>query len=268
MSQRFSAYFVRFRLRVRRAGALAALAAFVTLEVSTGALGFSRSAEAGEAPLVRLHSIDPTIEQDIRYAGSNNFTGRPVPGYEAPSCWLRPAVAKALSSVQADLARLDPPLGLKVFDCYRPRRSVAAFMAWAGEAEDRQARAYHPGLARSSLVPRGYIGRTSLHSRGIAVDLTLVRRVPAASGTRAGASDRPCTQGAGDGDGLDMGTTFDCFDPRSHTDASGLTAAQRGARQTLRRTMEKHGFQNYAREWWHFTYGTADDGRAFDVPVR
>ena len=30
-----------------------------------------------------LRDIDPSILQDIRYAGSNNFTGRPLPGYEA-----------------------------------------------------------------------------------------------------------------------------------------------------------------------------------------
>ena len=71
-----------------------------------------------------------------------------------------------------------------------------------------------------------------------------------------------------DGASLDMGTTFDCFDRKSHTDAPGLTGEQRKARQLLRRVMEQQGFANYAKEWWHFTFSGADDGRSFDVPIR
>ena len=44
------------------------------------------AAAAAEMPkdFVYLRNVDPTIEQDMRYAGSKNFTGRPVPGYDAP----------------------------------------------------------------------------------------------------------------------------------------------------------------------------------------
>ena len=31
-----------------------------------------------------LRDIDGSIIQDIRYAGPDNFTGKPVPGYDAP----------------------------------------------------------------------------------------------------------------------------------------------------------------------------------------
>src|SRR6266581_3707137 len=78
---------------------------------------------------VHLRAIDPTIAQDIRYAGSDNFVGRPLPGYEAAECILRQEVAAALKRVQADLAAAG--LSLKVYDCYRPARAVRAMAAWA-----------------------------------------------------------------------------------------------------------------------------------------
>src|SRR5215470_18930015 len=53
---------------------------------------------------VYLRNVDPTIAQDIRYAGADNFVGRPLPGYEAAECILRHDVAAALKRVQADLA--------------------------------------------------------------------------------------------------------------------------------------------------------------------
>ncbi len=32
--------------------------------------------------------------------------------------------------------------------------------------------------------------------------------------------------------------------------------------------MRRHGFTNYRREWWHFSYNGADDGAAYDLPIR
>ena len=52
---------------------------------------------------VYLRDIDPTIQQDMRYAGANNFTGQTVPGYDAPECVLVRQAAEALKHVQADL---------------------------------------------------------------------------------------------------------------------------------------------------------------------
>jgi D-alanyl-D-alanine dipeptidase len=42
----------------------------------------SLPASAAEMPadFVYLRDIDPTIQQDMRYAGADNFTARPVPG--------------------------------------------------------------------------------------------------------------------------------------------------------------------------------------------
>ncbi|WP_348644026.1 hypothetical protein [Mesorhizobium sp. B4-1-3] len=40
------------------------------------------------AGFVRLADVDPTIRQDIRYAGRENFLRRKVDGYDAPTCIL------------------------------------------------------------------------------------------------------------------------------------------------------------------------------------
>ena len=51
---------------------------------------------------MRLAEVAPSIRQEIRYAGSDNFTGRPVPGYAAAECWLRKEAALALAAAQTD----------------------------------------------------------------------------------------------------------------------------------------------------------------------
>ena len=65
-----------------------------------------------------------------------------------------------------------------------------------------------------------------------------------------------------------MGTSFDCFSTKSYTRAGGLTVEQRQRRDRLVRAMARHGFVNYKREWWHFSYPAADPRREYDFPVR
>jgi D-alanyl-D-alanine dipeptidase len=86
-------------------------------------------ASAAEMPkdFVYLSDVDPSIEQDMRYAGADNFTGRKVLGYDAPECVLVRQAAEALKAVQAEVKAKG--LSLKVYDCYRPRQAVAAFVA-------------------------------------------------------------------------------------------------------------------------------------------
>ena len=74
---------------------------------------------------VYLGEVDPTIKQDIRYAGSHNFIGRPVRGYQAAECVLTEQAARALAAVQKELAPRN--LSLVMWDCYRPARAVADF---------------------------------------------------------------------------------------------------------------------------------------------
>jgi zinc D-Ala-D-Ala dipeptidase len=78
---------------------------------------------------VYLRDVDPTIVQDIRYAGSHNFVGRPIRGYLAAECILSAAAANALKAVQRMLA--EKKLSLIVWDCYRPKRAVDDFFRWS-----------------------------------------------------------------------------------------------------------------------------------------
>jgi zinc D-Ala-D-Ala dipeptidase len=226
---------------------------------------------AGEMPsrFVYLRDIDPTITQEMRYAGAGNFTGHAVPGYEAPECVLVRDAAEALKAVQAELR--SKGLGLKVYDCYRPARAVAAFVAWAKTPDDPQAKAVHyPAIDKQALFP-GYIATRSSHSRGATVDLTLVPLNGASGAVAAEGHAAPCTapkdKRALDAS-LDMGTGFDCFDVKANTDASGLSTEERGNRATLVEAMRRHGFENYDKEWWHYTLKPEPyPDTIFDFPI-
>jgi len=206
----------------------------------------------------------------MRYAGRDNFTGHPLPGYDAPECLLRRPIALALKRVQAELAAKD--LSLKVYDCYRPTRAVAAMAAWARDTKATpDTSRFYPKLDKSKLFALGYISGHSAHSRGVAVDLTVVKRdaaPPARFDPAAGygACTAPQANRAPD-DSLDMGTGFDCFDVKSHTANALIAPAQAANRRILLDAMRRHGFTNYKREWWHFSFDSADDGRAFNAPI-
>jgi D-alanyl-D-alanine dipeptidase len=229
-----------------------------------------QSARAEEMPgdFVYLRDIDPSIQQDMRYAGSNNFTGEKVPGYNAAECVLVRQVADALKGAQTELR--SKGLSLKVYDCYRPARAVAAFVAWSKLPDDPRQKALHyPDLAKSELFP-AYIATRSSHSRGATVDITLVPLDgPRQTETSPSSGGVPCTAPqAGLRHSLDMGIGFDCFDPKANTDAPGLTKEQQHNRKLLLDIMSRHGFQNYSQEIWHFTLkGEPYPDTVFDFPI-
>ncbi len=195
---------------------------------------------AGEMPqgFVYLRDVDPSIQQDMRYAGAANFLGHAVRGYDAAECVLVSQAANGLKAVQAELAAKQ--LSLKVYDCYRPARAVASFVDWAKEPDDPKAKSiYYPALEKRALFP-GYIATRSGHSRGSTMDLTIV---PIGSTAPSEASIEQsiaaCTSPARASDNsLDMGTSFDCFDTKANTAASGLTDAERNNRGAPRRSHE------------------------------
>lgn len=192
---------------------------------------------------VRLSDVAPQVRQDIRYAGRDNFTGRPVPGYSAPECWLRRDVAQALARVADDLAR--GGWRLVVYDCYRPARATTAFMRWAGDPADQARKTeYYPRIEKHRLFALGYIARTSSHSKGTAVD--------------AGAERT-------DGTPLSFGTPFDMFDTLSASASREVGEEARANRDRLAAAFRSQGFSPYAREWWHFGFGSG--GAAYDVPI-
>ena len=171
-----------------------------------------------DAVLVDVRAVDSTIQVEARYATANNFTGAPLPGYNAPRALLRREAAAALARVQARLRTGD--LGLRVFDGYRPVRATLAMVDWAERT------------GRRALLDSGYIARRSRHNLGVAVDLTLIDLV---TGTE-----------------VPMGTPFDTFTEAAHT--ANAEGRVRRYRQILVRAMESEGFANYEQEWWHFSY--------------
>ena len=184
-----------------------------------------------DSVLVDVRSADSTIQVDARYATANNFTGAPLPGYEAPRALLRREVAAALARVQERLRTGD--MGLRVFDGYRPVRATLAMVDWAERT------------GRRALLDSGYIARRSRHNLGVAVDLTLV---DLATGTE-----------------VPMGTPFDTFTEAAHTANAG--GRVRRYREILVRAMESEGFVNYDQEWWHFSY-PVEGAVPFDRVVR
>jgi zinc D-Ala-D-Ala dipeptidase len=214
------------------------------------------SALAGSAlpeGFVYLRDIDPTIVQDVRYAGSHNFVGRPIRGYLAAECILSVSAANALEEVQRKLAEKE--LSLIVWDCYRPKRAVDDFLQWSKDpAHFEMKTEFYPRTDKEKLFALGYLAKPSAHSRGSTVDLGIV---PTAfsSAPNPSQSLKACTSPKGERfeDGtIDFGTGYDCLDVLANTSnaRAGRTALRN--RQTLRSYMQAAGFRPYAREWWHF----------------
>jgi D-alanyl-D-alanine dipeptidase len=243
----------------------------VVLTVSAVLAAIPASAAEMPKDFVYLRDVDPSIQQDMRYAGADNFTGRKVPGYDAPECVLVRQAAEALKEVQAGVKAKG--LSLKVYDCYRPAQSVAAFVAWAKAPDDPGEKAVHyPALAKSELFPQGYIAAVSSHSRGATLDLTLVPLdgetvQPSTGGNALGACTAPAAMREAD-TSIDMGTGFDCFDVKANTAVSGLSTEQQQNREMLVDAMARHGFKNLDKEWWHYTLENEPyPETVFDFPI-
>ena len=98
--------------------------------------------------LIELTTLDPTIRLDVRYATTNNFTGRQL--YSQPRAFLAAPAAQALLNVHR-AAQLKG-FGLTIYDAYRPWRVTKAL--WD---------ATPPGLQRNYVAnPK----RGSKHNRG------------------------------------------------------------------------------------------------------
>ena len=184
-----------------------------------------------ESLLVDVQRLAPDIRVEMRYATSNNFTGAPLPGYEANRALMRREAAAALAKVQQGLRGRG--LGLLVYDAYRPVRATEAMVAWTER------------VRRQDLIRDGYIASRSRHNLGVAIDLTLID--------------------LDTGLPLEMGTAYDEFSVAAHTaNAIGRVAEHR---RWLVEAMESEGFTNYEQEWWHFSFEVPNPLR-FDAIVR
>ncbi len=160
---------------------------------------------------VEVIRLDNSIILDIRYATANNFVNEVL--YDCPRCFLRKEVAVALVNIQKELNKKG--LGLKLYDCYRPR--PIQWKLWN--------KVPNPDYVAD---PR----KGSMHNRGLAVDLTLVDE---------------------QGHELDMGTDYDFFGREAHHSYTGLSKEVHQNRQILLSIMKKHGFRSTITEWWHYS---------------
>jgi len=203
-----------------------------------------------------IRTVAPDVLMDIRYHTPHNFVGTRVDGYKAPKCYLTRQAARALAGAQKELVASG--LSLKIYDCYRPQKAVNHFVRWAAALDDTATKAeFYPEVDKKNLFKDGYIAQKSGHSRGSTVDLTIVT-IPAAPQEKylphknLRACFLPRERRFRD-NGIDMGTGFDCFDVKSHTLNRTIETSPRLHRALLKTIMEKHGFVNYDKEWWHYT---------------
>lgn len=241
----------------------------VMIALVVAAIARSATAQTLPGGFVYLGDIDPTIRRDIRYAGTNNFVGRPLAGYGAAECVVKRDVGLALKRVQVELS--SQHLSLKMLDCYRPEHAVHDMVVWARNGQETPAeRRYNPAFSKKDLFRLGYIAEHSGHSTGAAVDLTLVdlkadnSQVFDPNKTYADCT-APAAVRAPEAS-VDMGTGYDCSDLKAHTAARSITPAQRRWRNLLVAAMAKQGFVNYSKEWWHFSLPGAG-GPAYDFPI-
>ena len=181
---------------------------------------------------VYVDKLIPDVILEVRYYSDDNFVGSRVDGYLAPKVILTMEAAEVLAEV-ADEMRAQG-LVLKLFDGYRPQEAVNHFIRWAEDVEDQKMKdKYYPEVDKKDVFKLGYIAKRSGHSRGSTIDLTLVDGIT--------------------GEELDMGSSFDFFGEISHHGTDKISEEQFKNREILRAVMEKHGFEPYSKEWWHYT---------------
>ncbi len=187
---------------------------------------------ADASDFVILSEEIPDIVQEIRYYSTYNFVGDHIRGYHEPVALMTKEAAKALKAASDEFNQMG--YRIKVYDAYRPQMAVDNFKEWAEDVSDTRMKPYfYPEVDKRNLFRDGYIDAKSGHSRGSALDLTLIDK--------------------NTGKELDMGGVFDYFGERSHPSFTGdLTDEQKKNRKILQNVMEKHGFKIIDTEWWHF----------------
>ncbi len=200
-----------------------------------------------EKGFVFLDEVLRGIRWDAKYATWDNFTGKPVDGYEVNRIVGTNELAAALHAAQERAAVLG--YGLLLWDGYRPQRAVDCFLQWSEEPEDGRTKSKHyPNINRSEIIQKGYVATRSSHSRGCAIDLTLYRLDTYAL--------------------VPMGGDYDLMDVISHHEAKGITEAEARNRRLLRSIMESSGFLSYDCEWWHYSLEKEPyPGTYFDFPI-
>jgi D-alanyl-D-alanine dipeptidase len=167
-------------------------------------------------PLVPVDPVAHGVVLDLVYATPQNITGKPI--YARPMCLMHRDAQKCLH--QAALGAMRLGLRLKIFDAFRPHE--AQVLLW--DAAPDKAYVADPAIG-------------SNHTRGVAVDLTMVD---------AGGLE------------LDMGTAFDDMTALSHHFSDKVSPEAQANRMHLLTVMEDAGFEHIPHEWWHYALPGAD----------
>lgn len=164
------------------------------------------------AKLVNLRTVISGIHIDCIYATTRNFTGVVI--YKEPKCYLLKEVADQLKKVEAELNKKG--YGLLIWDAFRPM--------------EVQKILYRASPDRGVYPPH----KGGKHTRGTAVDLTIIRLV----------DNKP----------LEMPTEFDDFSEKAASNYQGCSQIAKQNRKMLQDIMAKYGFKPLKSEWWHFDY--------------
>ena len=160
--------------------------------------------------LVDIALAFPQSAIDLKYSTADNLTGQPI--CRDARCLLHDDAAKALAK-SIDIAKV-AGYSLLILDAYRPPAAQA--ILWQA----------CPNQDYVAPLTRG-----SNHSRGTAVDVTLIDE---------------------QGEIVDMGTGFDEMSEHSHPYHPAVSLQAQRNRLMLSAIMLGGGFTGIATEWWHF----------------
>lgn len=163
--------------------------------------------------LVDVQEVIPNIYVELRYAGSNNFTGSTI--YDFDTAYLRYATLVKLKKAQETLN--ESGYSLLIWDAYRP--PYAQYKLWEIVPDAR-------------YVANPNQGGFSSHSRGNTVDVSIVTLR---------------------GDPIPVPTDFDDFSALADRNYNDLTEEPRNNALLLEQVMVQCGFVPYENEWWHFS---------------
>ena len=178
--------------------------------------------------LVEVVKLDPALKLDIRYATKNNFLNRPI--YKVAKAFLQKPVAEDLIKANKELSK--DGYGLLIFDGYRPWSITKLF--WDETSHEKR-----------KFVADPKIG--SIHNRGCAVDLTLYD--------------------LNSGKEIKMPSEYDTFSEAAYPSYMGGTVEERLKRDYLIKQMQKHNFNVYEYEWWHFNHNDCDKYEILDIKL-
>ena len=202
-----------------------------------------------------LSDVDPSIVVNLRYHGYENFLGKPVKGCMSNRGVVTEEAAKALRNVQEDMVMQG--YSLVVYDAYRPEKSYEAFKDWLDIADSPEMKnLYYPNMDKNRIREKGYIRAKHEHIRGSTVDVTIISlkdkiRSPCELKRRSYKNQKNIIYM--DDGSLDMGTSYDLFDPLSSFESQNVPNIARDNRLLLRKTMQNRGFIPSDKFWWQFT---------------